>query len=117
MGDPVGAAPASAIVGARGAGLRLRRGAVVPGVGILGPEPAHPGCSPGTFFAAVSAPHPGIAMSALAPDRDEGGEWTATAADLVFGSNSQLRAISEVYACGDAREKFVRDFAPRGTRS
>jgi catalase-peroxidase len=56
-------------------------------------------------------------MSALAPDRDEGGEWTATAADLVFGSNSQLRAISEVYACGDAREKFVRDFAPRGTRS
>jgi catalase-peroxidase len=36
--------------------------------------------------------------------------WTATAADLVFGSNSQLRAISEVYACGDAKEKFVRDF-------
>jgi catalase-peroxidase len=35
---------------------------------------------------------------------------TATAADLVFGSNSQLRAISEVYACGDAKEKFVRDF-------
>ena len=36
--------------------------------------------------------------------------WTATAADLVFGSNSQLRAIAEVYACDDAREKFVRDF-------
>jgi catalase-peroxidase len=36
--------------------------------------------------------------------------WTATAADLVFGSNSQLRAISEVYACDDAKEKFVRDF-------
>jgi catalase-peroxidase len=36
--------------------------------------------------------------------------WTATAADLVFGSNSQLRAISEVYACADAKEKFVRDF-------
>jgi catalase-peroxidase len=36
--------------------------------------------------------------------------WTATAADLVFGSNSQLRAISEVYGCDDAREKFVRDF-------
>jgi catalase-peroxidase len=35
---------------------------------------------------------------------------TATAADLVFGSNSQLRAISEVYACGDSKEKFVRDF-------
>jgi catalase-peroxidase len=36
--------------------------------------------------------------------------WTATAADLVFGSNSQLRAIAEVYACRDATEKFVRDF-------
>ena len=38
-------------------------------------------------------------------------KWTATAADLVFGSNSQLRAISEVYACADPEEKFVRDFA------
>jgi catalase-peroxidase len=37
-------------------------------------------------------------------------KWTATAADLVFGSNSELRAISEVYACDDAKEKFVRDF-------
>jgi catalase-peroxidase len=37
-------------------------------------------------------------------------KWTATAVDLVFGSNSQLRAISEVYACDDAKEKFVRDF-------
>ena len=36
--------------------------------------------------------------------------WTATAVDLVFGSNAQLRGISEVYACGDAKEKFVRDF-------
>jgi catalase-peroxidase len=35
---------------------------------------------------------------------------TATAVDLVFGANSQLRAISEVYACDDAKEKFVRDF-------
>ncbi|MGQ0775088.1 MAG: catalase/peroxidase HPI [Pseudonocardiales bacterium] len=35
---------------------------------------------------------------------------TATAVDLVFGSNSQLRAISEVYACDDAQEKFVHDF-------
>jgi catalase-peroxidase len=37
-------------------------------------------------------------------------KWTATAVDLVFGSNSQLRALSEVYACDDAGEKFVRDF-------
>ncbi len=37
-------------------------------------------------------------------------KWTATAADLVFGSNSQLRAIAEVYACDDAKEQFVVDF-------
>ena len=36
--------------------------------------------------------------------------WTATAVDLVFGSNSQLRALVEVYAADDAQEKFVRDF-------
>ncbi len=36
--------------------------------------------------------------------------WTGTAVDLVFGSNSQLRALSEVYACDDSKEKFVRDF-------
>jgi catalase-peroxidase len=38
-------------------------------------------------------------------------KWTATAVDLVFGSNSQLRAIGEVYASDDAGEKFVQDFA------
>jgi catalase-peroxidase len=37
-------------------------------------------------------------------------KWTGSAVDLVFGSNSQLRAIAEVYACEDAHEKFVRDF-------
>jgi catalase-peroxidase len=37
-------------------------------------------------------------------------KWTATAVDLVFGSHSQLRAIAEVYACDDAKEKFVGDF-------
>ena len=37
-------------------------------------------------------------------------KWTATDVDLVFGYNSQLRALSEVYACDDAKEKFVRDF-------
>jgi catalase-peroxidase len=36
--------------------------------------------------------------------------WTATAVDLVFGANSELRAIAEVYACNDAKEKFVGDF-------
>ena len=37
-------------------------------------------------------------------------KWTGTAVDLVFGSNSQLRAIAEVYACDDAQQTFVRDF-------
>ena len=37
-------------------------------------------------------------------------KWTATAVDLVFGANSQLRAIAEVYAQDDAKEKFVLDF-------
>jgi len=36
--------------------------------------------------------------------------WTATRADLIFGSNSQLRALAEVYASSDAHKKFVRDF-------
>lgn len=38
-------------------------------------------------------------------------KWTATRADLVFGSNSELRALAEVYASDDAKEKFVNDFA------
>jgi catalase-peroxidase len=37
-------------------------------------------------------------------------KWTGTIADLVFGSNSQLRAVAEVYACGDGQQAFVRDF-------
>ncbi len=37
-------------------------------------------------------------------------KWTGTRVDLVFGSNAQLRALAEVYACADSQEKFVRDF-------
>jgi catalase-peroxidase len=37
-------------------------------------------------------------------------KWTGTRVDLIFGSHSQLRAIAEVYACSDSKEKFVRDF-------
>lgn len=49
--------------------------------------------------------------------RDTGKEkWTATRTDLAFGSNSQLRAISEVYASADAGEKFVRDFVRAWTK-
>ncbi len=42
--------------------------------------------------------------------------WTATRVDLVFGSNSQLRGIAEVYACDDGQEKFVRDFVGAWTK-
>jgi catalase-peroxidase len=38
-------------------------------------------------------------------------KWSATRVDLIFGSHSQLRAFAEVYACADAKEKFVKDFA------
>jgi catalase-peroxidase len=37
-------------------------------------------------------------------------KWTATRVDLIFGSNSELRAIAEVYACDDAKQKFIGDF-------
>jgi catalase-peroxidase len=44
-------------------------------------------------------------------DRKTGSvRWTGTAVDLIFGSHSQLRAIAEVYACGDGENRFVRDF-------
>jgi catalase-peroxidase len=43
-------------------------------------------------------------------------EWTGTAVDLAFGSNSQLRAIAEVYGCEDAQPKFVQDFAAAWTK-
>ena len=44
-------------------------------------------------------------------DRSSGqAKWTATANDLVFGSHSQLRALAEVYAQNDTKDKFVRDF-------
>ena len=43
-------------------------------------------------------------------------KWTATRTDLVFGSNAQLRALSEVYAADDAKEKFVQDFVKAWTK-
>jgi catalase-peroxidase len=50
-------------------------------------------------------------------DRASGAvKWTATAVDLVFGYNSQLRAIAEVYASSGWQEKFVRDFASAWAR-
>lgn len=50
-------------------------------------------------------------------DRKSGEEkYTATRVDLVFGSNSVLRALAEVYACSDARQKFVNDFVAAWTK-
>ena len=43
-------------------------------------------------------------------------KWTGTRVDLIFGSNSQLRALAEVYACEDAKEKFVTDFVAAWTK-
>jgi catalase-peroxidase len=42
--------------------------------------------------------------------------WTASRVDLIFGSNSELRAVAEVYASDDAREKFVHDFVAAWTK-
>ena len=50
-------------------------------------------------------------------DRQSGErQWTATTVDLIFGSNSELRAVAEVYAADDAEEKFVRDFVDAWTK-
>jgi catalase-peroxidase len=50
-------------------------------------------------------------------DRSTGAvRWTGTRVDLIFGSNSELRALAEVYACEDAREKFVKDFVAAWTK-
>ncbi|HEY5409118.1 MAG TPA: hypothetical protein VIJ94_00200 [Caulobacteraceae bacterium] len=45
-------------------------------------------------------------------DRRSGAHrWSASRVDLIFGSHTELRALAEVYACADAQDKFVRDFA------
>jgi catalase-peroxidase len=43
-------------------------------------------------------------------------KWTGTVVDLVFGSNSQLRALAEVYASSDAQAKFIEDFVAAWTK-
>lgn len=50
-------------------------------------------------------------------DRKTGAlKWTATRADLVFGSNAELRALAEVYACADSEDKFIHDFVAAWTK-
>jgi len=61
-----------------------------------------------------SAPAPGV-LEGL--DRESGApKWTGTVVDLVFGSNSQLRALAEVYGSSDAQAVFVQDFARAWTK-
>jgi catalase-peroxidase len=69
--------------------------------------------SPGTRWKASESDEHVYEIRDLATDEVK---WTATAVDLVFGSNSQLRALAEVYASADAREKFVTDFVGAWTK-
>jgi catalase-peroxidase len=63
------------------------------------------------------APLDAKALTFTGRDRKTGKErWTATRADLVFGSNSELRAIAEVYASADAKDKLVHDFVAAWTK-
>ncbi|WP_033213209.1 catalase/peroxidase HPI [Kitasatospora phosalacinea] len=81
-----------------------------------------PGTLSNDFF--VNLLDLGTAWAPVASDntvyegRDASGavKWTGTRADLVFGSNSELRALAEVYASDDAKEKFVKDFAAAWTK-
>ena len=76
-----------------------------------------PGTLSNDFFVNLLAPVTEWKASATDPNVYEAADGrTATAVDLVFGSNSQLRALAEVYASDDAQEKFVRDFAAAWTK-
>jgi catalase-peroxidase len=82
-----------------------------------------PGALTNDFF--VNLLDMGTEWKAVSPDADrfEGRDrktgkvrWTATRVDLIFGSNSELRALAEVYGSSDAREKFVEDFVAAWTK-
>ncbi|VVC75391.1 Catalase-peroxidase [Aquicella siphonis] len=82
-----------------------------------------PGTLTNDFF--VNLLDMGITWKAVSADADvfeardrATGEvkWTGTRVDLIFGSNSQLRALAEVYACADAKKKFVQDFIAAWTK-
>ncbi|HVN89102.1 MAG TPA: catalase/peroxidase HPI [Candidatus Binataceae bacterium] len=63
--------------------------------------------------------HPAASAEGIYEGRDRktnAMKWTGTRVDLIFGSNSQLRAIAEVYACADSAEKFVGDFVAAWTK-
>jgi catalase-peroxidase len=69
--------------------------------------------APGTRWKASAAEEHVYEIRDVATDEVR---WTATAVDLIFGSNSQLRALAEVYASDDARDRFVRDFVAAWTK-
>jgi catalase-peroxidase len=69
--------------------------------------------SPGTRWQASASEEHVYEIRDVATDEVK---WTATAVDLIFGSNSQLRALAEVYASQDARDKFVADFVAAWTK-
>ena len=76
-----------------------------------------PGALSNDFFVNLLDMDTEWSASAASPDvfegRDRGSgavKWTGTRVDLVFGSNSELRALAEVYGCDDAEPVFVRDF-------
>jgi len=76
-----------------------------------------PGVLSNDFFVNLLAPVTEWKASQADPNVYEAADGhTATAVDLVFGSNSQLRALAEVYASDDAKEKFVRDFVAAWTK-
>jgi catalase-peroxidase len=70
-----------------------------------------------TDMATKWAPSPADDGTYIGTDRASGAQkWTASRVDLLFGSNSQLRALAEVYAEDDAKEKFVKDFVAAWTK-
>ena len=84
---------------------------------------SRPGALSNDFFVNLLSMDTIWSKSATAPGLYEGKDrasgatrWTATPVDLVFGSNSELRAVSEVYASDDAKEKFVSDFVAAWTK-
>jgi catalase-peroxidase len=89
----------------------------------LGVLTDHPGRLTNDFFVNLLdmgtewRPSPACDQFFEGRDRKTGGvRWTASRADLVFGSNSQLRAIAEVYASDDAEGKFIADFIAAWTK-
>ncbi len=95
----------------------LRALGVTSGKANLGVFTSRPGTLTNDFFVNLLAldteckPTSGAADTFELRDRTTGAiKWSGSRVDLVFGSNSELRALAEVYACDDAREKFARDF-------